>query len=90
MHMNHTINRVVGSTLKELRKEADLTQRQMAARINVRQSVVSKLESGDRSLGFYEMFAYSDALNMNPDLLFDKVEHAMVTYPRTREQSRQQ
>ncbi|MEU0468917.1 helix-turn-helix transcriptional regulator [Amycolatopsis sp. NPDC006131] len=49
--------------LRELRQEAGLTQVQVAERLGVPQSFVSKYESGERRLDVVEMYYICKALN---------------------------
>lgn len=53
--------------LKELRTERKLTQRQMARRLKVPQSYVSKYETGERRLDFVETVYVCRALEMSID-----------------------
>jgi transcriptional regulator with XRE-family HTH domain len=51
--------------LKELRQSRGLTQAQLAKRLRVPQSVVSKYESSERSLDFVETVAVCAALGVS-------------------------
>lgn len=48
--------------LRELRQEAGLTQVQVAERLDVPQSFVSKYESGERRLDVIELYHVAEAL----------------------------
>lgn len=50
--------------LRELRREAGLTQIQVAERLDVPQSFVSKYESGERRLDVIELRHVADALGV--------------------------
>jgi transcriptional regulator with XRE-family HTH domain len=50
--------------LKELRSARNLTQAQLADRLGLPQSYVSKYETGERRLDFIETAAICDALDM--------------------------
>lgn len=63
--MNIDANRICGKCLARLRDEAGLTQVELAKRLNVPQSFVSKVETGERSLRAYELFSYADALGID-------------------------
>lgn len=86
--MNNATNRIVGNQLKALRLECGLTQLQVADRISSPQSVVSKLESGARSLYLSELFTYAHALDTTPRSLFCETLHALVAYGREVELAR--
>lgn len=73
-------NRLVGKHLKKLRKASGLTQQEVAQRCDVAQSAISKLESGERSLLFYELFEYSRALGIDSNEFFASVKHVLLHY----------
>ena len=50
------------ATLKEFRRSKGITQLELAARLRVPQSYVSKYENGERSLNFVETALVCDAL----------------------------
>jgi len=60
--------------LVDKRKELGLTQRQLAARLQVVHSLIGKVEKGERRLDFIECIAYCKALELSPDdmLIFIK------------------
>lgn len=60
--MNIDANKICGRCLAQLREKAGLTQVELAKRLNVPQSFVSKVETGERSLRAYELFTYAYAL----------------------------
>ncbi|MBR3224995.1 MAG: helix-turn-helix transcriptional regulator [Atopobiaceae bacterium] len=68
--MNTKTNECIGNYLRQLRINAGFTQKDVAEKLGVPQSTVSKLEIGVRSLRFYELFAYAEALGLNPDIMF--------------------
>ncbi len=78
--MNHLANRLVGAQLQRMRSEANLTQKQVAERLGVPQSVVCKLEKGERSMHLVEVTPYSIALGVKPDVLFARANHALISY----------
>lgn len=63
-------NKVVGSVLRHLRQESGLTQVQVAERLGRTQSMVSKVEAGERALPFVETWFYADAIGADPLTLF--------------------
>ncbi|ROS43333.1 helix-turn-helix domain-containing protein [Amycolatopsis thermoflava] len=59
--------------LRKLRKEAGLTQVQVAERLGVPQSFVSKYESGERRLDVIELKHLSEALGIRLSSLLAKL-----------------
>jgi transcriptional regulator with XRE-family HTH domain len=57
--------RTLVALLKQARKEAGLTQVQVAARLGVEQSLVSKVERRERRLDVAELRAFCDALGIS-------------------------
>jgi len=60
--------------LREVRQEAGLRQRDLAERIGVPQSFVSKYESGERRLDIVELRALCAALGMPLSDFVDRLE----------------
>lgn len=59
--------------LREVRREKDLTQVQLAERLGVPQSYVSKYESGERRLDVIEFIDLCAALGVDPRDIVGKV-----------------
>lgn len=59
-------NKVVGQRLEKLRKRNHLTQCEVARRLGYTQSLVSKVESGERSVPLIELWPYARALEVCP------------------------
>lgn len=66
-------NRVIGSRLRTLRKQAGYTQVQLAKRMKKTQSYVSKVENAERGLSLIDTFLYAEALDCNYTILADEV-----------------
>ena len=49
--------------LIEKRKNLNLSQRQLAEKLNIHYSVVGKIETGDKRMDFLELRRYAKALN---------------------------
>ena len=62
------------SLLRQLRHEAGLTQVQVAARLGVPQSFVSKYESGERRLDVVELGHVAGALEVTVREVLDRLE----------------
>ena len=54
---------ILSALLRELRENMGLTQVELAARLKVTQSFVSKYESGERRLDFIEVYGICGVLN---------------------------
>lgn len=65
---------ILSVELKEIRIAADLTQLQLAQKLDKPQSYVSKYENGDKYLDFIEVLAVCEACNSNPSSLIKKLE----------------
>lgn len=63
--MNVDANKVCGKCLARMRKEAGLTQVDLARTLGTPQSFISKIETGERSLRVYEQFEYAEALGLS-------------------------
>ena len=66
-----------GDALRTLREDVGLTQEQLARKLGVPQSMISKLEHGERRLKVDEAFAYADALGIFSETLFAQVSKAV-------------
>lgn len=62
--MNVDANRTCGKCLSQIRREQGITQVELAKKLGVPQSFISKVETGERSLRVYEQFAYAEALGI--------------------------
>jgi len=54
------------ATLVRIRKDAGLTQQQLAEKLEKPQSYVSKYENGERTLDFIEVIDIFDAMDTDP------------------------
>lgn len=59
----------LGARFEHLRKERGLRQFDVAKSVGASQAVVSKVESGVRSLRVWELLAYADAFDMELEQL---------------------
>jgi transcriptional regulator with XRE-family HTH domain len=66
-------DRLVGKVLRKLRMESGLKQNQVADRLGTSQSMISKFESGERSLHLGEVYAYAEALGTSPQRILREV-----------------
>ena len=58
-------HRELTALLQRLRRESGLTQGELAERLEVTQSVISKVESGQRRLDLVQLDAYCNALGVS-------------------------
>ena len=77
--MNVGINKACGKCLAKMRRAAGLTQVELARKMGVPQSFVSKVETGQRSLKLYEQFAYANAMNIDIHKFVDEIEKTIRT-----------
>ena len=72
--MNVDANRTCGKCLSQIRREQGITQVELAKKLGVPQSFISKVETGERSLRVYEQFAYAEALGITVGVLVQRLE----------------
>jgi len=65
-------HRALIAILVATRRDAQLTQRQLADRLQRPQSFVSKIEAGERRLDVVEFVAIAKALKVEPGVLFER------------------
>jgi transcriptional regulator with XRE-family HTH domain len=65
--------KIVGACLAAARRQANVTQDELAARLGKPQSVVSEYERGQRRLDVVELLVISRALGVNPFDLFTEI-----------------
>lgn len=65
-------HRVLLAVLVEVRQQAGLTQRILAARLKLPQSFVSKIETGERRIDPIECAAWARACNLEPGDFFGR------------------
>lgn len=61
------------TVLRDLRIEAGLTQVDVAERLKMPQSFVSKYENGERTLDMIEVFHVAKALRVPPGVVLERV-----------------
>lgn len=62
---------ILGSVIKEIRKNKKMTQTQLGELTGFSQNTISQHENGSRSLGENDIKKYAHALNTTPQALFD-------------------
>ena len=66
------IRRLVGDNVRAYRLRAGLSQEELAARMEVEQGYVSRLEAGSRNPTIVTISQAADALGVTPAALFEK------------------
>jgi transcriptional regulator with XRE-family HTH domain len=59
------------------RHELDYSQRHLAKKLNVSQSVISKIETGARRLDVLEFMTYAHVLGVTVDSVMDTIQNAL-------------
>ncbi|MBI5162710.1 MAG: helix-turn-helix transcriptional regulator [Magnetospirillum sp.] len=70
-------HKVVGQCLARLRREAGLTQKDIAGRLRKPQSFVSSYEAGQRRIDVLELLRIAVALEREPVKVFEEIVEAM-------------
>lgn len=64
--IHHQLHSSLRDVIIKARKDANLSQRELAEKLNVTYSVIGKIETGDRRLDAIEFFEYTKALGLVP------------------------
>ncbi|MBD5398522.1 helix-turn-helix transcriptional regulator [bacterium] len=59
--------------LKQYRKMYKITQKELADKLDIAQSRISKIENGDRKIDVMDLIKISKAIGCNPIEIFSKV-----------------
>ena len=74
--------KVVGACLAAARRRANVTQQQLAARLDKPQSFVSEYERGQRRVDVVELLVISRALSVDPLALFTEIARSAGRFDR--------
>jgi transcriptional regulator with XRE-family HTH domain len=66
-------HKIVGACLAAARRQANITQQELAARLGKPQSFVSEYERGQRRVDVVELLVISRALGVDPIALFAEI-----------------
>lgn len=72
----NAILRQIGAKIAYYRKIRDITQEQLAAKVSVSRSTVSRIERGDYNLSVRLLFRIASALGVSPAEIFQLSETA--------------
>ncbi|MBD5405645.1 helix-turn-helix transcriptional regulator [bacterium] len=64
--------------LKSYRKKANLTQKELADKLDVNQSLISKIESGERKINLIELIMIFKVMNFNPLEIIEKFLNSWI------------
>ena len=73
-HRKQRERRILLKVLRELRRQRNLTQDQMAKAMGAKQAFVSKYETGERRLDFLDLVAICDVLGISIVKFAEKFE----------------
>lgn len=62
----------LSNKIKYLRVKSNLTQKELASKININHSVLSRLESGERPLKTNELLSLADFFNVSTDYILNR------------------
>lgn len=65
----------ISKELIDYRKKNNLTQRQLANKLNVNQTMISKLESGDYNIDFKTLLNFSYQLENNTSIFLETLQN---------------
>jgi len=65
--------RLVPALLRELRESAGITQRELAARLNVAQNTIHRMEIGSRRCDVLELIDWAKACGASPRTVLDRL-----------------
>lgn len=66
-------NRAVAAVVSATRRDADLTQQQLAVSMGIHRNTIVRIEAGQRSMTLAEFMLFARVLKVPPTELFDRV-----------------
>jgi transcriptional regulator with XRE-family HTH domain len=72
---------VMGRVLVKVRESAGIRQSDVASRLGVPPSWLSKVESGTRRLDAIELIRVADAMGLQPSSLIEEIRAALASMP---------
>ncbi len=74
MKAQHNLKyRILPTFLREMREQAELTQRQLGQRLNKPQSYIYNCETANRRVDITEFILWCNACGINPKTVFNKL-----------------
>ena len=73
MWINPSGHAIVGSVLERVRKDAGITQQDLAKRLGKPQSFVSSYESGQRRVDILELLVIAKEIGGDPEKIFREI-----------------
>ena len=70
---------ILGAVLANARERAGIKQLEVAARLDVPASWLSKVEAGTRRLDVIELIRIAEAMELEPGELIDEIRLALIT-----------
>lgn len=67
------LERVIAIVLAGTRNDLDVSQRELAARLGWTRNVIANLETWRRSLSFCDFLLIASALNVNPEIVLQRI-----------------
>ncbi len=67
-------SRVLTEYLRNSRKSAGLTIRQLAERMDVHHSIIGKIETGERRIDVIEFIYYCSVLDVDPNVIIEEIK----------------
>ena len=74
--MDDRIYRVFGSRLREIREQADVTQEELARRVDLSRTSITNIEKGRQRILLHQLVDFADALKVPASELMPKTEPA--------------
>jgi DNA-binding NtrC family response regulator len=68
-----TINKIIGSRLRDIRRDCDLTTQQLADRVGVTQSQISQIETGRSAASVVTLYRIAHALDLSLSKLLEGI-----------------
>ena len=72
-----TIELAMGTVIRRLRKELQLSQDALAANSNLDRSYISLIECGKKNPTLISIFSFAQGLNVSPQRIFREIETLM-------------
>jgi transcriptional regulator with XRE-family HTH domain len=67
------ITATLGEQIQLFRRRANLTQKELAEQLQISQTIISQVETGQRELDHSEIHIYATALNIHPLILLNTI-----------------